>query len=163
MAQSLETLRSGNITSIYGRRLGFQPDETLAGPKEMKLAIEDIGVSASTVLNPTTALAYGVTRVLTSGSSQGPTQHFLPAPIPGVRKYIVMHTTSTGSQQFLSTANGASILAASDGTTKSVLNFTGPGGSVQLLGLTTAVWAVVGGMNVGSTNVVAQVTYTTST
>lgn len=158
MAQSLETLRSNNVTPIYGRRLGLQSDETLAGPKELKLAIEDI-----TTTNPTTALAYGLTRVQTSGSSQGPTQHFLPAPVPGVRKYIAMHTTSTGSQQFLSTANGASILAASDGTTKGVLNFRGPGGSVQLLGLTTAVWAVIGGMNVGSTDLVANVTYTTST
>ena len=158
MAQSLETLRGKNVTPIFGRRLGLQFDETLAGPKELKLAIEDI-----TTTVPTTALAYGVTRVQTSGSSQGPTQHFLPAPIPGVRKYIMMHTTSTGSQQFLSTANGASILAASDGTTKGVLNFRGPGGSVQLLGLTSAVWAVIGGMNVGSTDVVANVTYTTST
>ena len=83
MAQSLETLRSNNVTPIYGRRLGLQQDETLAGPKELKLAIEDI-----TTTVPTTALAYGMTRVQTSGSSQGPTQHFLPAPIPGVRKII---------------------------------------------------------------------------
>ena len=158
MAQSLETLRSNNLTSLWGRRLGIQLDETIAGAKEMKLAVEDIQTTVAT-----TALAYGVTRVLTSGSSQGPVQHLLPAPIPGVRKYICMHTTSTGSQQFLSTANGASILSASDGTTKSLLNFRGPGGSVQLMGLTTAVWGVVGGMNVGDTNVVANVTYTTST
>ena len=158
MAQSLETLRGKNVTPIFGRRLGLQQDGTLAGPLEMKLAIEDI---TSTV--PTTALAYGMTRVQTSGSSQGPTQHFLPAPIPGVRKYICMHSTSTGSQQFRSTANGASILTASDGTTAGTLNFRGPGGSVELMGLTTAVWTVIGGMNVGSTNVVANVTYTTST
>lgn len=158
MAQSLETLRNNNITSLWGRRLGLQLDETLAGAREMKLAIEDI---QSTV--PTTALAYGVTRVLTSGSSQGPTQHFLPAPIPGVRKYIAMHTTSTGSQQFLSTANGASILSASDGTTKAVLNFRGPGGAVELLGLTTAVWSVLGGFAFSDTALTANITYTTST
>ena len=158
MAQSLETLRGNNVTPLYGRRVGLQTDETLAGPKEMKLAIEDFLTSVAT-----TALPYGLTRVQTSGSSQGPVQHNLPAPIPGVRKYIVMHTTSTGSIQFLSTPNGAAILSASDGTTKSVLNFIGPGGSVQLLGVTTALWTVVGGMNVGSTNVTAQVNYTTST
>ena len=158
MAQSLDTLRNNAVTSIHGRRLGLQQDETLVGARDLKLAIEDI---QSTV--PTTALAYGVTRVLTSGSSQGPVQHFLPAPIPGVRKYISMQTTSTGSQQFLSTANGASILAASDGTTKGVINFRGPGGAVQLIGLTTAVWGVTHGMNVGSTDVVANVTYSTST
>jgi hypothetical protein len=129
MAQSLETLRSNNVTSIRGRRLGLQQDDTIAGPKDLKLAIEDI---TSTV--PTTALAYGVTRILTSGSSQGPVQHNLPVPIPGVRKLFIMQTTSTGSHQFLSTPNGASILSASDGTTKSLLNFTGPGGSMQLIG-----------------------------
>lgn len=152
MAQSLETLRSNNITSLWGRRLGIQLDETIAGAKDLKLAVEDI-----TTTVPTTALAYGITRVLTSGSSQGPTQHFLPAPIPGVRKYLQMHTTSTGSQQFLSTANGASILAASDGTTKPLINFVGQGGSVTLMGLTTAVWAVVAQCSTGG------VTYTTST
>lgn len=152
MAQSLETLRSNNITSLWGRRAGLQLDETLAGPKDLKLAIEDITTTVAT-----TALAYGVTRIMTSGSSQGPTQHFLPAPIPGVRKYLQMHTTSTGSQQFLSTANGASILAASDGTTKSLINFVGQGGSVTLLGMTTAVWAVVAQCSTGG------VTYTTST
>lgn len=152
MAQSLETLRSNNITSLWGRRAGLQLDETLAGVKDLKLAIEDITTTVAT-----TALAYGITRIQTSGSSQGPTQHFLPAPIPGVRKYLQMHTTSTGSQQFLSTANGAAILAASDGTTKSLVNFVGPGGSVTLMGLTTAVWAVVAQCSTGA------VTYTTST
>lgn len=152
MAQSLETLRGNNITSLWGRRLGLQLDETLAGVKDMKLTIEDI---QSTV--PTTLLAYGITRILTSGSSQGPTQHNLPAPIPGVRKIVTMNTTSTGSQQFLSTPNGASILCASDATTKSLVNFIGQGGSVTLFGVTTAIWAVTAYCSTGG------VTYTTST
>lgn len=158
MAFSLETIRNSILTSLRGRRLGLDKDEYLVGHKGARHAVEDI---QSTVA--TTTLAYGITRVLTSGSSQGPTQHNLPAPVVGVEKLICMQTTSTGSQQFLSTPNGASIICASDGTTKSLLNFVGPGGSVRLVGLTTAVWAVVGGMNVGSTNVVANVTLTTST
>ena len=160
MAQSLETLRSALLTSIFGRRVGLSADEYLSGIKETKLPIEDLSGTGST---GTDLLPYGITRVLTSGSSQVPVQYRLPAPIAGVRKTIIMHTTSTGSQQFLSTANGASILSASDGTTKSLLNFTGPGGAVTLVGLTSAVWGVMHGMNVGTTNVVAQVTYTTST
>lgn len=148
MAQLIETLRSNNVTSLWGRRVGLQLDETMAGIKDVKLAIEDIQTTV-----PTTALAYGITRILTTGSSQGPVQHLLPAPIPGVRKHLVMNTTSTGSQQFLSTANGASILAASDGTTKSLINFVGQGGAVTLMGLTTAIWAVMAS--------VGGVTYTT--
>src|SRR5690242_17261190 len=124
MAQSLETIRSSLLTSIFGRRLGLTSDEYVGGTKELKLAIEDISTTV-----PTTLLAYGITRILTSGSSQGPTQHFLPAPVPGVEKTIIMVTTSTGSQQFLSTANGASIITATGGSTIGVLNFIGPGGA----------------------------------
>ena len=155
MAQSLETLRNTNTTPIYGRRLGLQLDETLAGVKELKLAIEDIQTTV-----PTTVLAYGVTRVLTSGSSQGPTQHLLPAPIPGVRKTILLQSTSTGSQQFLSTANGAAIISASDGTTKGVVNLIGPGGSITLIGLTTAAWGV---LSRDGSSAASLPTYTTST
>lgn len=152
MAQSLETMRSNIKTQIYGRRLGLQHDESLVGTIGLKEVVEDI---QSTV--PVTVLAYGVTRVLTSGSSQGPTQHLLPAPIPGLTKTITMNTTSTGSQQFLSTGAGASILAGSDGTTKSLINFVGQGGSVTLKALTTAIWAVVAQVSTGG------ITYTTST
>lgn len=158
MAQSLNTIRSLLLTTIFGARLGLDTAGYLGGAIGFRNVVEDI---QSTV--PTTVLAYGLTRVLTSGSSQGPTQHFLPAPVTGVEKTISMQTTSTGSQQFLSTANGASIICASDGTTKSLLNFVGPGGSVRLIGLSTSAWGVVGGMSVGSTNVVANVTFTTST
>lgn len=152
MAQSLETLRRQVLTGIYGRRAGLSVDEFIVGVKDIKQTIEDV---SSTV--PTTLLAYGITRILTSGSSQGPVQHLLPAPIPGVEKVIAMGSTSTGSYQFLSTANGASILAASDGTTKSLVNLVGQGGAVTLKGMTTAIWQVIAQVSTGG------VTYTTST
>lgn len=153
MAQSLETLRSANVTSLWGRRAGLQLDETLV-VKALKETILDIQTTAQQTVNN-----YGITRVLTTGSSQT-AQHLLPAPIPGVAMRIVMQTTSTGSQQFLSTAAGAAIISASDGTTKAVVNMTGPGGSVTLMGMTTAIWAVVaqGGTTVGGIP-----TFTTST
>lgn len=155
MALTLEALRSNIQDSIKGRKLGLNSAGYLQGPLALRSAIEDI--SSTT---PTTTLAYGVTRILTSGSSQGPTQHFLPAPVPGVEKIIVLNSTSTGSQQFLSTANGASIFSATDGATKGVINFVGPGGGIRLLGVTTAIWAVIGSW--GST-AASQPTYTTST
>ena len=137
MAQSLETLRSALLTSLFGRRLGLDNGEYLSGAKSFKHAVEDI---SSTV--PTTVLAYGITRIGTMSSTQGPVQNFLPAPVAGVEKTITMTGTSTGSQQFLSTANGASIVNTSAGTTSGVLNFLGPGGSVTLVGLSTSVWGV---------------------
>ena len=155
MAQSLETLRNNVLTSIYGRRLGLQRDESLVGPIGLKQVIEDIQTTV-----PTTVLAYGITRILTSGSSQL-SQHLLPAPIPGIDKTIILQTTSTGMQMFLSTANGAAIISASDGTTKAVLNMNGPGGSVTLVGLTTALWGVKSWA--GSSAGGGSPTYTTST
>lgn len=152
MAQSLETIRRQILTSMYGRRAGLTPDEFFGGIKDVKLAVEDI---TSTV--PTTLIGYGITRILTSGSSQGPVQHFLPAPTAGVPKVIAMGSTSTGSYQFLSTANGASILAASDATTKSQVNLVGQGGSVTLMGMSSAIWQVIAYTSTGG------VTYTTST
>jgi hypothetical protein len=152
MAKLLETLRNTILTSVHGRRVGLDKDEYLVGPKALAVQIEDIQST-----NATTVSAYGHTRVLTSGSSQGPVQHFLPAPVPGVMKTLSLDSTSTGSQQFLSTANGASILAASDGTTKGVLNFLGQGGSAILIGVTTAIWRVLAQASTGG------VSYTTST
>lgn len=158
MAQSLETLRRQVLTSIYGRRLGLSNDEFIVGAKDNKLAIEDISSTVATTL-----LAYGITRILTSGSSQGPTQHNLPAPVPGVFKTICMGSTSTGSVQFLSTPNGASILSASDGTTKSVINIVGQGGAVMLLGVSTAIWQTIDSGAYNTTALGQNVTYTTST
>lgn len=157
MTQALETLRSAILTSIFGRRLGFDINGYLVGSPDVRHVVEDINTgSTGTTLRPD-----GLARVITSGSSQGPVQINLPAPIPGVRKTLVMDTTSTGSHQFLSTPNGASILAGSDGTTKSLINLLGQGGSVILEGLTTAKWAVVaaGNISTGTLNV----SYATST
>lgn len=158
MAQSLETIRSSLLTTIFGRRFGLTPDEYIGGTKELKVAIEDISTTI-----PTTVLAYGITRILTSGSSQGPTQHFLPAPVPGVEKSIFLNSTSTGSQQFLSTANGASIIATSIGTTVGVINFVGPGGSIVLVGGSTVQWLIKSIEAVTSTALAQAITFTTST
>ena len=153
MAQSLTTIGNLVLKSVHGRLLGLTYNDYLAGPKELVKVVEDI----STTVPNTAVLPYGITRVLTSGSSQGPVQHTLPgSPFPGVRKTLAMNTTSTGSHQFLA-GSGVSILAASDGTTKALVNFVGQGGSVSLEALTTAIWAVVSSVSTGG------VTYTTST
>lgn len=158
MAQSLETLRNNIQTSIFGRRLGIDSDDFLTGFKAPKGVVEDLTTSTGTdVIN------YGVSRVTGLLSSQGPVQYRLDAPAPGVRKTLVLACTSTGSYQFLSTPEGASILCGSDGTTKSLVNLIGQGGAVILEGLTTAMWAVVGFGGFATTAMGTNVTYTTST
>lgn len=151
MALLSEALRSLIKTSLFGRRIGLDNNDYLVGPLDVRNQIEDV---TSTV--PTTVSAYGLTRILTSGSSQGPVQHNLPNPVVGVQKIIGLNTTSTGSYQFLA-QSGQSILAASDGTTKALFNMLGQGGVITLEGLTSSIWMVCG---VSST---AGVSYTTST
>lgn len=149
MATLREALRSLGLTTIFGRRLALDSNDYLVGPSDIRRQVEDLTTASSV------AAAFGLSRVLTSGSSQGPVQYQLPAPVPGVQKKLALASTSTGSYQFLSTAAGAAILASSDGTTKALVNLIGPGGTVTLEALTTALWAV--------TAQTGGISYTTST
>lgn len=156
MAQSLNTLRSLLLTYLWGRRIGLSNSDYLGGPKAFKHQVTDI---QSTV--PNTAVDnYGYIRVLTSGSSQGPTQHLLNAPEPGVEVTLTLTSTSTGSQQFGTTAAGASIFLATAGTTAGWVNLIGPGGGITLVGLSTAAWGVKG---VSGSTASGAPTFTTST
>lgn len=159
MALSLTTIRNdtvGGATSIYGRRLQLSIiGDYLKGHGGEIHPIDDLLTTAPTTLTPG-----GLTRIGVSGSSQGPTQSFMPVPIAGLRKTIVLNSTSTGSYQLLSTANGAAFFCASDGTSKAVLNFVGPGGSVTLEALSTTQWYVTA--QTGNTSL-GNITYTTST
>lgn len=163
MAQSLETLRSSLLTSIFGRRLGLDPQDYLAGPKSLREQVQDVNTGSSATAIP----AHGVTRVTCSGSTQGPVQYLLDAPAVGVHKIIMLGgtagATSTGSYQFLSTAAGAAFLIASLGTTAGVLNLIGPASMVRLKGLTTNLWGIVGVGPYISTALGGNISYTTST
>lgn len=159
MAQSLETLRRSLLTHLFGRRLGLTKDDLLAGAKDIQKAVLDI----STTVPNTAVPAYGLTRVMTGGSSQGPTQHNLEAPIPGVEVQLLLTSTSTGSAQFGSTANGASIVNASAGTTVGWVNLLGPGGSITLIGLSTSQFGVKCMYDQSSTAGVRNISHTTST
>ncbi len=150
MAVSLEQLRNTIMTSLFGRRLGFDNNEFLVGTKDLRVAIEDISTTAAT-----SALPYGHTRVLTSGSSQTGV-YTLQAPIPGVRKTLALNSTSTGTAQF--TATNAAFLSGS-GTSEAVISLITKGAFVELLGVTTAYWQILSGSSIIPTNVL----YTTST
>jgi hypothetical protein len=142
MAFSLNSLRQSIATSIFGSRLGLDSNDFVVGPKGHRVQIEDLSTTAVTVAN------HGMSRVITSGSTIG-------LPVVGGFKYLSVTSTSTGSAQFLS--SGCSILAASDGTTKAVVNLLGQGGVVTLFGITTAAWQVISSVSTGG------VSYTTST
>jgi hypothetical protein len=161
MATTLETLRALGLTNLFGRRLSIDKNEYLLGGRGNRVTVEDL-TTAGTTVSP-----FGMSRVTASGSSQGPVQYTLPSPNDhiGAIKILSMGTgavsgtptTSTGSYQFLSTANNASIVAASDGTTKSLVNLLGAGGCVTLFAESSAVWRVIASCSTGG------VSYTTST
>lgn len=150
MSYSVSQIRNERTTPIWGRRLALDRRDFILGPAGIRLAVEDLGTIGTTV-------SYnGITRVRTSGSSQGPTQHNLPVPAIGQRKTVVLTSTSTGSAQFLSTPNGAAIIS-SLGSTTNAINLVGPGGGFTLLAVSASEWAIE------SVFQPASVTVTTST
>lgn len=140
MAQSLETLRSGNITSVYGRRLGIQNDETLAGPKALKWVVQDLSSAstAGTVLNN-----YGVVVARISGSLTTATQpqFLLSNPIVGVGVKIMYSLTSAGATAgssavaFQRPTTAFSIVSTDTSTGIGVL--LTQGSACELMGITT--------------------------
>lgn len=136
MANLLETIRNGIITSVRGRRLGLDHNDFLRGPKELQLQVEDITSTVATSASP-----YGVTNVLTSGSTQTG-RHTLQAPIPGVRKMFCLQSTSSGTHQF-ECSGGALILGGSLTTAGStILSLIRQNAVVNLIGISTALWRI---------------------
>ena len=138
MAQSLQTLRSKILTSIHGRRLGLDPDETLVGPKSLKLTVQDLtSASTATVVNN-----YGVVVARISGSMTTATANFLLSnPIPGVDVELNYAQTSqaatAGSTGIaFSRPTTAFYIQSSDGSTGVAVLLT-QGSACTLRGLST--------------------------
>lgn len=146
MAQSLETLRSGILTHVYGRRLGLQFDETIVGPKDIKRAVQEFtsASSAQTVNN------YGMVVARMSGSITTATQPqlLLGNPIPGVAVDLAYALTSYGATA------GSTAVAFQRGTTAFTIHSSNTstgigvllaqGQSVRLLGMTTDIYLAQG-------------------
>lgn len=144
MAQSLETLRSKNVTSLYGRRLGLQQDETLVGPKALKKVVQDL-TSASTA---TAVNNYGTVVARISGSMTTATANFLLSnPIPGVDVEICYAQTSqaatAGSTGIaFSRPTTAFYIQSSDGSTGVAVLLT-QGSACTLRGISTDAYMFV--------------------
>ena len=135
-------------TTIFGRRLGLQSlssaqtggsaDEFLVGPDALRTGVTTAETTA------TNMEAHGLSGVGAASSGV----YTLSPPIPGVQKQIAF--TSTANTAYVKTANGETFLS-SQGTTFSVLKSTQTvAGVVNLVGLTTSVWAVVAGLSTAS-------------
>lgn len=138
MAQSLETLRSNNVTSLFGRRIGLQQDETLAGTKGVKQVVQDL-TSASTA---TAVNNYGTVVARISGSMTTATANFLLSnPIPGVDVRLCYAQTSqaatAGSTGIaFSRPTTAFYIQSSDGSTGVAVLLT-QGSACTLRGIST--------------------------
>lgn len=139
MGQTLETLRGNNITSLWGRRLGLQQDETLAGAKDIKRQVQDL-TSATTA---TAAANHGIVnaKMTTVATTAGGGAFLLSNPIPGVPVDLFSNATSAGAA-FGSTAvcfqrptSNFTIISSAGTTGVAVLLAHGTG--LRLMGLTT--------------------------
>jgi|SRR5882672_454553 len=147
MAQSLETLRSNNITSLWGRRVGLQFDETLAGIKDVKKAVLDLtSASTGTALNAYGTVNYTGTSLATSVAGSGGT-FLLALPIPGV-DVALFNTNADSSVGSPGTTaltfirpSTAFVIKSSEGTTMTTINLA-VGASVILHGLSTGIYNV---------------------
>ena len=157
MAYSLNTLRSQRITSVHGRRLGMDSGGYLVGPPGVRTAIEDQQSTAGTSMPP-----YGVTRILTTGSSQCGI-YTLEAPVIGVTKRIVLMSSSTGCQ--LVKASGSALFYGASVSTigSTVINFLGRGAQVTLHAVSSIAWQMFGSMSSLVSSDHQNISFTTST
>lgn len=134
-------------TSLFGRRLGLQRMSTpetggSRGPAEFVVGAEDVRRGVTT--NETTAAniaAWGITRLFGTSAASTPV-YTLDPPIPGVRKGI--HFASTDSAIYVKVGNGGAIAGTSLSSTGATAIRSSGGGYVDLIGLTTALYAALG-------------------
>lgn len=134
------------ITSLYGRRLGLQTLTTAinGGRREAKLLVgPDAGVRENVTTaeaTGTAVLAHGVS-FLAGTSAASSSVYVLDPPIPGVRKTVVFSSANT--PMYLRTKNAETFRTSADSTIATVILSTLTGATVELIGLTTAMWGLL--------------------
>ena len=151
-------------TSVHGRRLGLQRLTTPEsggshGPKDYLVGPEAIRTSVTTAASTGTNLkAYGVS-ILAGTSAASSCVYTIDPPIPGVRVTITNNSSGNGPF-YVKTANSETFNTTA-GTSFTTIK-TSAGGSFELVGVTTAVWA---GLNLttGTSSNASGFVFTTST
>ena len=134
MALTLATIRNGIITSLHGRRLGFDVNDVLVGSKAIKRPITDATSDTTGTDLPNT----GIVSVVTTTNDTWA----LTAPLAGVEVTIMTGSDSTGEHTI-----AGSTAAGTAATFQSAESSTGPGivlqggnASMTLVGVSTALW-----------------------
>lgn len=140
----LEAVRDGIVKSLYGRRLGLDHNDVLLGPKAYRVPIEGWTSGASTIPSTSVTLTkYGVSIIGTTGSSgtsaaSTATQQ-LPAPEPGIEKFVVNVSTASLA---ISTVTGSAYFRTSASSTYQYATFGANGAYLKVVGISTALWQV---------------------
>lgn len=133
------------ITSLYGRRVGLQTISTaisgarkvleyLVGPDQLR----NPATTAETTA--TNLLPHGVS-AMTGSTAASSSVYTIDPPVPGVLKYVTLGDTANGPI-YLKTKNGETFLSTL-GTSFNTIK-TSAGGCFALIGVTTAVWGLLG-------------------
>jgi len=140
------------LTSIHGRRLGLQALSTAQSggraPFDVLVGAEQVRLGTSTAESTGTNLqAFGVS-VMAGTSAGSSSVYTLDPPVPGVEKKLVFGSTSI--TLYLKTANSETFLSSIGSSFTTLKSTQNAGASLNLVGLTTAVWAVLSAFSTGS-------------
>lgn len=131
------------LTSIYGRRLGLQALSTgqSGGSKAVEFLVgpDDLRKGRTTNESTGTALApSGISYLVGTSVASTPVFQLSP-PIPGAKKMIFFG--STDSALYVKAASGCSFAGTSLGNTGATAIRSSGGGYVELMGVSTALYA----------------------
>lgn len=129
MPISLQALRDRILTSIHGRRLGLDSNETIVGVRGMCLQ-QVAGTSDTTGINLPNN---GFVSVVTTTNDTWR----LDNPYVGAQVTLMTGSSSTGIH---SINLGGSVGYSTIGIAGSTVTLTGPGASLTLLGISTGIW-----------------------
>lgn len=128
---TLEELRNEKMISVHGRKLALDKSGFIVGPTGRRQAI----TSATSATTGTNLPNYGLCSVVTTTNDTW----VLTDPVEGCVVNIKTGSTSTGVHTI--TCDNATVLSSVSSTGPGV-TLTGGGAGIELVGLTTALWAV---------------------
>lgn len=131
MAISLRALRDQILTSIYGRRLGLDVNETVVGVRGVRRQ-QTGGTSDTTGTNLPNN---GYVSVVTTTDDGW----VLDNPYVGAEVTLMTGSSSTGIH---SVNLGGSLCYSTQGIAGSTVVLSGPGAAISLVGISTALWQV---------------------
>jgi len=141
-------------TSLFGRRLGLQTMTTSQtggsrGAVDLVVGAEAVRQENSTAETTSSNLkAWGVSWVSTVSSSAVFT---LDPPIPGVDKTLVFYSSATSASPiYVKTANSETIMSTVSSSATVLASSQNAETAVRLIGLTTAMWGVLGSISTAS-------------